>query len=119
MTQQVERRRENRLRFSWPIWYGFEENGEFTQGQIFDLSRHGVSLTVPNNNIPQVGEHIIARFSYPLSQRPDFTMGNYFQWAQVIRIDTNSGTPKAVLKLNQPLDTQIHQESDMPLSQTA
>ena len=104
MNSENERRSEQRIRFNWPVWFGHEENGEFSQGQIVDLNRQGMSFTVDSNHCPQVGSHIIARFSYPLTQDGGFQMGSYFQWAKVIRSDRQAyQSPRIALRLNRPI----------------
>ena len=104
MNSKIERRSEQRIRFNWPVWFGYEENGEFFQGQIVDLNRQGMSFVVNSNRCPQLGSHIIARFSYPLTLAGGFQMGNFFQWAKVIRSDRQIGQPPRVaLRLNGPI----------------
>ena len=121
MESIAERRRENRIRFSWPAWYGYEENGEFYQGQIVDLSQNSVSFTVPAHQGPKMGDHLLTRFSYPINGSYEFQMGTYYQWAQVIRIgSTATGQTHIALKLAQPLDQDPSQTQESEnLMQTA
>ena len=121
METVAERRKEDRIRFSWPAWFGYEENGEFIQGQIVDLGRHGVSFTIPPDQAPQIGEHVVTRFSFPLNGSYEFQMGTYYQWAKVIRIDiTPIGQTRVALKLTQPLDQDpLQTEESEYLLQTA
>ena len=105
MAEQIERRSGKRLKFQWPLWYGFEENGEFFQAQIGDLSKHGVSMLVDSHVAPAVGVDILIRFSYPISDAPFFNMGRYFQWAKIVRTQTNEHGNKTTIgmTLNHPL----------------
>lgn len=121
MEKTAERRREDRIRFSWPAWFGYEENGEFAQGQIVDLSRHGVCFSVPAQNCPDIGDHVITRFSYPLNGSYEFQMGTYYQWAQVVRTETTPlGQIRVALKLAHPLDQDPSQTEETEyLMQTA
>ena len=113
MKSKTERRSEQRIRFNWPVWFGHEENGEFLQGQVVDLNRQGMSFTVDSNHCPQIGSHIIARFSYPLTQSGGFQMGSYFQWAKVIRSDKQAGRHQRVaLRLNSPIEEFVEMEKD-------
>ena len=113
MNSEIERRSEQRIRFNWPVWFGYEENGEFFQGQIVDLNRQGMSFVVDSNRCPQIGSHIIARFSYPLTQDGGFQMGRFFQWAKVIRSDTQAGqSPRVALRLNRPIAEFVKQDQN-------
>ena len=104
MNSQPERRSEQRIRFNWPVWFGYEESGEFFQGQIVDLNQQGMSFTVDPCHCPRTGSHIVARFSYPLAQAGGFQMGSFFQWAKVIRNDRPTGqSPRVALRLNRPI----------------
>jgi hypothetical protein len=82
-----ERRRDKRIRFSWPIWFGYSELGELFKGQAIDLSRNGVGFAIDANRCPGVGEHILTRFSYPSNLNGTFEIDSYFHWAEVIRVD--------------------------------
>jgi len=121
MESAAERRRENRIRFSWPAWYGHEENGEFQQGQIVDLSQSSVALTIASELSPEIGDHVLTRFSYPLNGSYDFQMGTYYQWAEVIRLaSTSTGQTHVALRLAQPLSQDPSQSSESEqLLQTA
>ena len=65
MSHSHERRREKRIRFSWPLWFGFEQYGQLHQGKIADLSRSGVSFFIREDQSPRVGQHVLTRFTYP------------------------------------------------------
>ena len=104
MDKTIERRRENRIRFSWPLWFGYEENGEFFRGQVFDLSRNGVSFIIDDTQCPSVGQHIVTRFSYPKNTTENFHMESYYHWSEVLRV--HQETPKrcrVAMRLHRPL----------------
>ena len=104
MDSQPERRSEHRIRFSWPVWFGYEENGEFFRGQMVDLNRQQMSFQVDPGHDPRPGSHIIVRFSFPLKEAGGFQMGRFFQWAQVIRVDHRIGqSPRVALRLNKQI----------------
>ena len=115
-----DRRSEDRIRFNWPVWFGYEDNGEFFQGQIVDLNRQGLSFTVDSSHCPRTGSHIVARFSYPLTKGGGFQMGRFFQWAQVIRVDhlTNQA-PRVALRLNRPMAEFVRPEQTEASLQSA
>jgi hypothetical protein len=105
MESNTERRQKNRIRYSWPAWFGYEENGEFCQGQVVDLSRTSVGLTVASDRSPEMGDHVLARFSYPIHGSCEFQMDTYYQWTQVIRLaSTATGMTHVALKLAHPLN---------------
>jgi len=105
MQSGMDRRREKRIRFSWPLWFGYEENGQFLRGQVVDLSRSGVGFTVPAHECPSVGSHVITRFSYPLEQEDHFTMDKYYHWAEVLRVEESGyGSRRVGMRLHQPLE---------------
>lgn len=108
-----ERRRDQRIRYCWPTWFGYEENGEFQQGQMIDLSRHGACFSVNGPGSPEIGHHILTRFSYPLNGSYDFQMGTYYQWSEVIRVDkTATGQTRIAVKLSQPLEQDPAQSAE-------
>jgi hypothetical protein len=105
MVAVVERRRENRVRFSWPLWFGYQDNGEFFRGQIVDLSRSAVSFTIPERHCPPAGQHVLIRFSYPRHPGDEFDMDSYYFWAEVLRsYDLLPGNKRVVLRLHRPLE---------------
>ena len=100
MKNREERRHEKRLKFQWPAWFSYDENGEFFQGQIHDLSKSSVSFSIEPNHQPEIGTELIVRFSYPISDAPFFNMGRYFQWAKVIRVSHNDITNKNIMAVS-------------------
>lgn len=92
------------MRVSWPLWYGYEDNGQMFRGQMIDLSQNAVSITVNNQPIPSPGDHIFTRFSYPLEHSDEFAMDNYLHWSEVIRVTpTRTGSTRIALRLHEPL----------------
>ncbi|MBN2210002.1 MAG: PilZ domain-containing protein [Sedimentisphaerales bacterium] len=82
-----ERRRHPRFRFSWPLFFGYDPNGEMHRGQIVDVSRTGVSFLIEANASPSPGACVLTRFSYPHNMSNMFEMDSYFFWANVVRVD--------------------------------
>ncbi len=104
MNNPQERRRDRRIRFSWPLWFGYEQNGELKQGKIVDLSRSGVSFTVDEDNCPEVGRHVVTRFTYPCDTPDHFEIESYYHWSEVIRVDTSqSGQRRVAMRLHKRL----------------
>ena len=82
-----DRRRDKRIRFSWPLWFGYSEHGELIQAKLIDLSRSGAGFVVGEHQCPGLGQHILTRFSYPSNLNGTFDIDSYFHWAQVVRVD--------------------------------
>ena len=101
---QDEKRNENRLRVSWPLWFGHEGTQSLRNGQLIDVSRSAVSFRVSGSDCPQLGQHIATRFSYPCHANRKFQMASYKHWSEVIRVDTNPhGGHRVVLRLHEKL----------------
>ena len=84
----MERRREARLRYNWPIWFAEDFDDILTQGQMVDVSSSGAAFTCYADRCPTPGEHITARFSVPKSDRADaFDLTNFIRDGQICRID--------------------------------
>ena len=63
-TPRDERRREQRLRYFWPVWYSADGSLDIQQGRMVDLCSGGVSFLAPLGTQPEVGDHIWLRSSY-------------------------------------------------------
>jgi hypothetical protein len=87
MEEAQERRHEKRLRYHWPIWYGDNFNGILTQGQMLDINSSGAAFTCYNDNCPDAGQHITARFSVPkYSEDESFDIENFIRNGRVCRV---------------------------------
>ncbi|MBI9017648.1 MAG: hypothetical protein JEZ07_10370 [Phycisphaerae bacterium] len=119
MNEQAERRREPRVRFSWPMWYGYEDNGQLFRGQVLDLNKHAIAFTADKQCCPQVGHWLLMRFSYPIHSSDEFSMGTYLDWSQVIRVDYNfHGQTKIVVNLNSELELSHNMQATAQAEQT-
>lgn len=88
MDSVLERRREPRLRYSWPIWFAEDFDDILTQGQMIDVSSGGAAFTCYADRCPGYGEHITARFSVPKSdQSESFDLTNFIRDGKICRID--------------------------------
>jgi PilZ domain-containing protein len=109
-----DRRRDSRIRFSWPLFFGYEDNGQFTRGQVVDLSRSGVGFTVAADECPSVGSHVLTRFSYPLEEEDHFEMNTYYHWAEVIRVeDVHYGSCRVGMRLHESLKHDFRDAAQM------
>jgi hypothetical protein len=66
MNDKQDRRREERLRYHWPIWFAEDFAGDLTQGQMADVSSGGAAFTYYSDG-PSLhpGQRLTARFSVP------------------------------------------------------
>ncbi len=112
---EQDRRNSERVRFSWPIWFGYDPSGELHRGKVVDLSDQGVCFSLPKNDCPQVGNHVLTRFSYPVLEKDEFQMGSYYQWSQVIRIDTEGDKCKVALRLHESLGDKLPLGENLPI----
>ena len=91
MSENIERRKEERLRYNWPVWFAENFNDILTQGQIVDISSNGVAFTCYTDKCPQHGEKITARFSVPRhGDKNSFDMENFIRYGNICRIDSLS-----------------------------
>ena len=103
-TDQTERRDAQRVRFCWPLWFGYGELDPFIRGQVFDLGRDGVSFTIAEHQCPSLGTHVATRFNYPCVATDTFAMDRYMHWSEVVRVDRLAGGRcRVALRLHEPL----------------
>jgi len=122
MEKSVERRENGRIRFSWPLWFGYEDQGQLFRGQISDLSNTHISFTIEEHLCPQIGQHLMTRFSYPINSLNSFEMDSYLHWGEVVRTDSAVGNYcRVALRLHQPvsLKTMVTAEEEDALAQIA
>jgi hypothetical protein len=106
MNDTPERRREQRLRYHWPIWFAEDFNGILSQGQMVDVSSGGVAFTCyADKGCPPPGRHITARFSVPL-YHPDesFDVNDFIRAGSVCRVDhLYNGLRRVAIRFFDPL----------------
>ena len=88
MADKIERRREKRLRYNWPIWFAENYEGILSQGQMVDISSGGAAFTCYADKCPHPGEQITARFSVPRYDNTDsFDLENFVRHGWICRVD--------------------------------
>lgn len=106
MAENQERRREQRLRYHWPIWFAEDFNGILSQGQMVDVSSLGAAFTCHSHErCPSPGQHLTARFSVPhFGTEDSFDMANFTRDACVCRVEqVNSIINRISLQFSEPL----------------
>jgi len=89
MDTRNERRTEQRLRYSSPVWFGEHPKETLAQGQMVDISSRGAAFIIyAHDSCPCLGQNITARFRVP-NYHPDhsFDMVNFTRSAHVCRVD--------------------------------
>ena len=110
----MERRREPRLRYSWPIWFAEDFDDILTQGQMIDVSSGGAAFTCYADRCPSHGEHITARFSIPKADQTEaFNLKNFIREGKICRIDELGPYIRRVaIQFSDPLPFQPAKENE-------
>jgi hypothetical protein len=103
--QTVERRREKRLSYHWPVWFAEDFNDVLSQGQMVDLCSGGAAFTCYADTCPYEGQYITTRFSVPrYGQDNSFDLENCIRSGFVCRIEhINPYMRKVALQFAEPL----------------
>ncbi|MBC8481750.1 MAG: PilZ domain-containing protein [Planctomycetes bacterium] len=106
MKNVVEKRREQRLRYQWPIWFAEDLNGNLFQGQMVDISSGGAAFKYYKHecNIHPEQE-ILIKFSVPQFDEDDsFEIVSFKRIGKVRRVeDISNDSLKAAVEFAQPL----------------
>lgn len=105
MNDGIDKRREKRLNYNWPIWFSEDYSDDLSQGQMMDISSEGAAFTCYADKCPHSGEEIMARFSVP-SHGPDseFDLENFIRKGYVCRIEEiSSFIRKVAIQFAEPL----------------
>lgn len=106
MDNPNEQRRENRLRHQWPVWFSQDFTKDVFQGLMVDVSSGGMAFTCNfDENCPQPGQQLKARFSIPRSGDDDPTATTSFiRNSRVIRVDViNNHLRRIAIQFDEPL----------------
>lgn len=106
MQENTERRRENRLRYQWPVWFAEDFEEVLAQGQMVDVSSEGAAFTFyGNQNCPHPGQQLTARFSVPQFDTDEsFGMASFTRTGRVCRVDDiNTHVRRIAMQFAEPL----------------
>ena len=113
--KNIERRKEQRLRYHWPVWFAEDFNEVLSQGQMVDASSKGVAFTCQNDeNCPYPGQQVTTRFSVPRFGLEDsFDMASFTCMGKVCRVD-NIGRfiRRVAIQFAQPLPFKPGEQAD-------
>jgi len=101
----TDNRRENRLRYNWPVWYADNFNEMLSQGQMVDVSSNGAAFTCYADKCPYPGQEITTRFSVPRHGSEDpFDLENFIRTGHICRIEDEGPFVKRVaIQFAEPL----------------
>jgi hypothetical protein len=106
MDEINERRREQRLRYHWPVWFAEDFNETLCQGQMVDVSSDGAAFTCHADQIcPYQGQQVTTRFSVPCFGPEDsFDIANFTRIGRICRVDNvNSFLRRVAIQFAEPL----------------
>ena len=115
MDSNTERRREQRLRYHWPVWFAEDFNDMLAQGQMVDVSSGGAAFTCyANDDCPRTGQHITARFSVPqFEDEGAFDMANFIRSGHVCRVeDVNNHIRRVAIQFAETLPFKPGEQSE-------
>ena len=115
MDKNSERRKEQRLRYHWPVWFAEDFNDVLTQGQMVDVSSDGAAFTChADENCPYLGQELTARFSIPRFGAGDsFDMASFTRSARICRVDdVNSFLRRVAVQFAEPLPFKPGEQAD-------
>ena len=115
MDNFVERRREQRLRYHWPVWFAEDFQETLTQGQMVDISSGGAAFTcTADENCPYPGQELTARFSVPRFGSGDsFDMTSFVRMGQICRVENvNSFVRRVAMQFAEPLSFKPGEQTD-------
>ena len=115
MDNNIERRREQRLRYHWPVWFAEDFDDALTQGQMVDISSTGAAFTChAGEHCPHPGQHITTRFSVPCFGPEDsFDMANFTRSAHICRVDNvNKFLHRVAVQFAKPLPFKPGEQAD-------
>ena len=106
MDNGIERRREQRLRYHWPVWFAEDFNENLSQGQMVDVSSGGAAFTYYANQCHTwPGQQITAKFSVPqFGEEDSFELASFTRVGNVCRVEQiNDFTRRVAVQFAEPL----------------
>jgi hypothetical protein len=115
MEDIAERRREQRLRYHWPVWFAEDFNDVLSQGQMIDVSSAGAAFSCrADADSPYPGQQLTARFSVPRYGADDsFDMTDFTRTGSVCRVDcVNDFLHRVAVQFAEPLPFKPGEQAD-------
>jgi len=120
MDANVERRKERRLNYCWPVWFAEDFNEAISQGQMVDISSRAAAFTCYQDSCPYPGQQITTRFSIPRYGPDDsFDMANFTCTGLVSRVDdAGSFLRRVAIQFAEPLPFRPGEQTDAAESES-
>ena len=105
MSDCNEKRSEKRLSYGWPMWFCRENDKEFVQGQMVDVSSTHAAFTYNSQFCPEAKEVLVARVNVPeYTSEDEFEVKDFTRFCTVFRVDRmNPLLRLIVVKFTAPL----------------
>jgi hypothetical protein len=106
MDENKNRRREDRLQYKWPVWFAENFEQTLSEGLMVDVSSGGLAFVCnADEDCPQVGQRLTARFSIPRSEQDDPSdMTSFTRIGRVLRVDiVNTMLRQVAIQFEEPL----------------
>jgi len=98
MGETKDRRREERLSYQLPVWFGERTSETTLQGQMVDICSSGMAFSCSaGEKCPRPGQQLTTRFSLPRpEQRDPSAMISFTRAGRVCRVDEISSDMRRV-----------------------
>jgi hypothetical protein len=118
MAEMRERRREERLRHQWPIWFAEDFKKDVHQGLMVDVASGGLAFTCKaDEKCPQPGQRLTTRFSIPRLDLDDSSaMTSFTRTCRVLRVEIlNSYLRRVAVQFEEPLSLKPGEQAAVDL----
>jgi len=118
MDKSIERRREERLRYQWPVLYAEDFTERISYGVMVDVSSGGIAFTCSaEEGCPEPGQELKVQFSIPRSENEDDSaVVSITRKGRVCRVDEVSGSVRCVaLQFDEPLSLKPCEQAHIDL----
>ncbi len=116
-----DRRKEQRLRYNWPVWFAEDFANDLCQGQMVDVSSNGAAFTCPAEGVsPAEGQPLTARFSIPrFGLGESFEMANFTRQGTVCRVEQfNTYLRRIAVQFASPLPFKPGEQENNPVEES-
>ncbi len=107
MDNSKERRKEQRLRCRWPVWFTEGLGKTLYSGQMLDISSQGVAFTCcPEKSFPHPGQKVTTHFNIPHFGSDDTCdMTTFTRVSHIHRVDIiDKSSSRVAVQFDEPLD---------------
>lgn len=121
MEKTEERRREERLRYQWPVWFSEDFKQSVSEGLMVDVASGGIAFTCKaEDNCPHAGQRLVTRFSIPsFTDDNSSAMRSFTRAGSVVRIDTLKGNLcRVAIQFEEPLSLKPCEQASVALLQS-